>query len=253
MRIRYPSRPRPALAGAAAGVLAVLLLAGCTAGGGDANVSPHADLNVNHEEGWTGEEFIFDASESADPDGEITSWRVDFGDGTPPQEVRDEDMADEIRHTYARGGEFTVKLLVIDDGDEGTGGASDDDSTNVAVNEKVPVASTAISAVPGNDTGSRQEVPFTVYDHANRYDLNLTFSSLLPTGSSEFEVRVVDPDNQTVGEPETVTVDAAEDKTVDVDGLLTQKGAYRIVIEAKSGGGTAAGELRIYYGEDVPR
>ena len=260
MRIRYPTRPDPTRPRtplrfvAVTGVLALMLLAGCTAGGGDANVSPHADLNVSQEEGWTGDEFVFDASESTDPDGEITSWRVDFGDGTPPVEVTEEDMANDIRHTYARGGEFTVTLLVTDDGDEGTGSASDDDSTNVAVNERVPIASTAVSALPGNSTGAVQEVPFEVYEKANRYDLNITFTSLLLTGSSEFEVRVVDPDNKTLGETETVTVGAGQEQTLDLDGLLTMQGTHVVRIEAKSGGGTGTGELRIYYGEEnAPR
>lgn len=252
MRIRYPTRPRR-LASAVAAVSMALLLAGCTAGGGDANVSPRADLDVDKEEGWTGEEFVFDASGSTDSDGEVESWRVDFGDGTPPAEIRQEDMADDIRHTYTRGGEFTVTLTVMDNGDEGTGSLSDDDSTNVAVNERIPIASTAVSAVPGNDTGAIVEVPFTTYERANRFDLNLTFASLLPAGSSEFEVKVVDPDNQTVGQPKSVTVGPATEQTVDLDGLITKQGDHRVVIEAKSGGGTATGELRIYYGEDVPR
>src|SRR5688572_17368930 len=252
MRIRYPTRPRgPSLA--TAGVLATLLLAGCTAGGGDANVSPHADLDVDKEEGWTGEEFVFDASGSSDADGEIEGWTVDFGDDTPPVTVSEEDMANDIRHTYSRGGAFTVTLTVTDSGDEGTGSATGDDSLKVAVNERQPIASTAVSAGPGNDTGAQMEVPFTVHERANRFDLNVTFTSILPAGSSEFEVRIVGPDNETVGQPESVTVGAGEEKTLDVDGLLTDKGAHRVVIEAKSGGGTATGELRIYYGEDVPR
>ena len=251
MHIRYPTRPRGL--GLAAAVVLALVLAGCTAGGGDANVAPRADLEVDHDEGWTGEEFVFDASGSTDSDGEIESWTVDFGDDTPPVEVTDEDMAAEIRHAYARGGEFTVTLTVKDNGGEGTGSLSGDDETHVAVNERRPIASTAISTVPGNDTGAQVEVPFTVYEKANRFDINLTFTSLLPTGSSEFEVKVVGPDNETVGESETVSVGPTEEKTVDLDGLLTDEGAHRVVIEAKSGGGTATGELRIYYGEDVPR
>lgn len=260
MRIRYPTRPDPSRPRtplrflAVTAVFAALLLAGCTAGGGDANAAPHADLNVSEEEGWTGDEFVFDASESTDADGEITSWRVDFGDGTPPVEVREEDMADDIRHTYARGGEFTVTLTVTDNGDENTGSLTDSDSTNVAINERIPIASTAISAVPGNDTGSVQEVPFEVYEKANRYDLNITFTSLLVTGSSEFEVRVVDPDNNTLGETETVTVGAGQEQTLNLDGLLTKQGAHAVRIEAKSGGGTGTGELRVYYGEEnAPR
>lgn len=261
-QIRYPSRPtgtspsRPNLFGRAlglAGLLTMMLLAGCTAGGGETNVSPRADLEVNKDEGWTGDDFVFDATGSTDPDGKISSYKFDFGDGTPPVEVKDDEMA-KVTHKFTRGGEFTVTLVVTDDGKENTGSLTSDDATNVAVNERIPVASTAVSAIPGNDTGARQEIPFTVYEKANRYELNLTFTSLLPTGSSEFEVRVVDPNNDTVGEVESVTVSpGTTGQTIDVEGLLTKQGVHRIVIEAKSGGGAADGELRIYYGEDVPR
>lgn len=253
MHIRYPARPRPGAVPGIAGILALVLLAGCTAGGGDGNLAPRADLGVDKDEGWTGDEFVFDASGSSDSDGEIESWKVDFGDGTPPTEVTEEDLANDIRHAYARGGEFTVTLTVTDSGEEGTGALTDDDETKVAVNERMPIASTTVSAIPGEDGGATQEVPFEVYKRANRYDLNLTFTSLLPTGSSEFEVRVVDPDNKTIGDPESVTVGpGADGQTVDLDGLLTQEGVHRIVITAKSGGGAATGELRIYYGEDLP-
>lgn len=260
-QIRYPTRPagatpwrpRPSLGLAIGAALALLFLAGCTAGGGDANVAPHADLNVNHDEAWADEDFVFDASESADSDGEIVTYKFDFGDGTPPVEVTDEDMANSVNHRYARGGEYTVTLTVTDDGDENTGALTDTDSTNVAVNERFPVASLAVSAVPGDEDGATQYVPFDVYEKANRYSLNLTMTSLLLTGASEFEIKVLDSENETLGETERVTVGPNEEKTVDLDGLLTKTGVHRIEVRALSGGGTATGEMRVYYGEDTVR
>lgn len=50
-----------------------------------------------------------DASGSADPDGSISSYAWDFGDGTPPESgVR-------TAHTYAAAGSYTVRLTVTDD------------------------------------------------------------------------------------------------------------------------------------------
>lgn len=261
-QIRYPSRPatpmrpRPASALALAGLLATMLLAGCTAGGGDENVKPDASLEVNQEEGWTGEEFVFDARGSSDPDGEVTSWTFDFGDDTPPRTVT-EDEAAQVSHVYTRGGEYTVTVTVTDDGKENTGALTDTESTNVAVNERIPVASTAVSTLPADDEDAtaRQSIPFEVHEKANRYELNLTFTSVLPTGSSEFVVKVVDPSNETVGEQETVTVGpGTAGQSVTLEGLLTKQGIHRVEVEAKSGGGAGEGELRVYYGEKaVPR
>lgn len=260
-QIRYPSRPfgpsplRPRtpsgfLTLSIASVLALALLAGCTAGGGEGNASPHAVLDVTKDNGWTGEDFTFDAQESSDADGEITSWRFDFGDGTPPVEVTDEEQA-RVTHAYTKGGQYTVTLTVTDDGKDNTGALTDNEAVNIVVNERIPVASTAVSALPGNET-SETELPFAVHEKANRFDLNLTLRSALVTGSSEFTVRVVDPEGDTIAD-KTITVGpGTQGQTLTLDGLLTKQGEHKLVIEAKSGGGTADGELRIIYGEDLP-
>jgi PKD repeat protein len=255
--IRYPSRPRapsplrPRTPGALAliGLLALALLAGCTngAGGGDANKAPHADLKVDDDHGWTGDDFGFDGQESSD-DGKVMTWRFDFGDGTPPVEVSDRDQA-RVTHKYARGGQFTATLTVTDDGKDNTGSLSDNADVKVTVNERVRVATTSLSAVGGaNTTGSQ---PFQVYDKANRFELNLTLTSALPSGSSEFDVRVLDPEGDTIAE-KSVTVAPGADQQVTLDGLLTKEGSHRVEVEATSGGGTANGELRVIYGENLP-
>lgn len=258
--IRYPSRPSapsplrprapsgfPSLAVAA--VFAVALLAGCTAGGGDSNRAPDASLEVNKDEAWTGEEFTFDASGSEDADGEIMTYKFDFGDNTPAVEVTDEDEA-EVPHAYARGGEYTVTLTVTDDGKDNTGALADTASVNIVVNERVPIATMSVSSLEGTNTSGEQS--FEVYERANRFDLNLTIRSALLTGSSEFTVRVLDPDNSTVAEKDQPVSPGTQGQTVTLDGILTKQGTHRVVIEAKSGGGTAEGEIRIIYGEDLP-
>jgi PKD repeat protein len=260
-QIRYPSRPfgpprlRPrapsgSVAVSIASVLALALLAGCTAGGGDGNASPHASLEVNKDNGYTGEDFTFDAQDSTDPDGEVTAYRFDFGDGSPPMEVSDEDAA-RVTHAYAKGGEYTVTLTVTDDGKDNTGSLSDNEAVNIVVNERVRVASTAISTVPGSNETAETELPFAVYDRANRFDLNITLLSALVTGSSEFKVSVVDPDGDTIAEKTQAVGPGAQGQVLTLDGLLTKQGEHLLVLEAVSGGGTAEGELRIIYGEDL--
>lgn len=262
-QIRYPSRPfgpsplRPrAPSGrlAALGLASVFLaavLAGCTGGsGGDVNQSPRAVLDATKDNGWTAEDFTFDAQDSEDPDGEIVRYRFDFGDGTT-REVTEENEA-RVTHRYTRGGQFTVTLTVFDNGKDDTGSLSSDDSVTVVVNERVPIATMTLSNVAGANQTARGEQPFQVYDRANRYELNLTLRSALPSGSSEFEVRVVDPEGNTVGEPKTESVGpGTTGMTVTLDGLLTDEGVHRVVVEAKTGSGTANGELRVIYGEDL--
>lgn len=252
-QIRYPSRPSsrprsPGLAVALSSLLALMLLAGCAGGvgGGDANARPTAELEVEDDNGYTGEEFIFDARQSSD-DGNIVTYRFDFGDGTPPVEVTDEDQA-QVRHVFARGGQFTVTLTVTDDGKDNTGSLSDNDSERITVNERVRVATTSLNAnaIGGaNTTGSQ---PFQVYEEANRFELNLTITSALPSGSSEFDVRVVDPEGDTLAEKQVTVSPGSTGTEVTLDGLLTNEGQHRVEVEATSGAGTAEGEIRIEIG-----
>jgi PKD repeat protein len=244
MRPRTPSR-LPVLA--LSSVFLLALLAGCTAGGGDQNVAPHARLEVDDDNGYTGEEFTFDGRGSEDSDGEIASYTFDFGDGSPNTVVTEEDQA-EVSHVYTKGGQYTVTLTVKDDGKENTGSRSDDESINVIVNERVPVAIAALDALGDNNTG---EEPFEVHKDANRFDMNLTVRSALLTGSSEFEIRVVGPDGEAIAEKKVTVDPGTQGQTVTLDGLLTQQGTHAVEVEALSGGGTAEGELRVIYGEDL--
>jgi len=97
-----------------------------------------ATIAINHppvaEAGpdrWvTASEVSFDGTGSRDPDGQIESWRWDFGDGTTgsgPTPV----------HVYSAPGVYQVRLRVTDD--SGTRSATTQDGLQVRVNAK-PVA-----------------------------------------------------------------------------------------------------------------
>ena len=58
----------------------------------------------------TGQAASFDASASSDPDGTITSYRWDFGDGTTLTTA-----APRTSHVYRRSGTWAVTLTVVDD------------------------------------------------------------------------------------------------------------------------------------------
>lgn len=61
---------------------------------------------------------IFDGSGSLDPDGKITKYKWDFGDGSTANGVQ-------VRHRYTVSGNYKVKLLVVDDTDMPNNSSSD--------------------------------------------------------------------------------------------------------------------------------
>lgn len=74
-------------------------------GRGVANEAPRASFVGTA----AGLEIQVDGSASSDPDGTVTSWTWDFGDGSAPV------TGATATHTYASGGEYAVTLTVTDD------------------------------------------------------------------------------------------------------------------------------------------
>lgn len=103
-------------------------LAGC----GFFNQKPEADFSTTPEssEGSLtvskGEEIIFNASSSSDPDGKINSYSWDFGDDAS-------DSGKEVKHSYGSTGTYTVELTVTDEA-----GATDAASLEITVENLVP-------------------------------------------------------------------------------------------------------------------
>lgn len=72
-----------------------------------------------------GEEVVFDASASHDPDGGIVAYAWDFGDGTTATGIA-------VRHRYAEPGTYTATLTVRDEAD--LANSSAEDAITVIVN-----------------------------------------------------------------------------------------------------------------------
>lgn len=73
-----------------------------------ANQKPTAVIAADPAQGAAPLKVSFDASQSSDPDGSITGYSWDFGDGTTGSGAT-------VQHTYATSGDFTASLVVTDD------------------------------------------------------------------------------------------------------------------------------------------
>ncbi len=98
------------------------------------NRSPIADFSASASTVYTGEIIDFDASASYDPDGYITSYFWDFGDGNTGSGVT-------VSHSYVDDGEYLVTLRVVDDD-----GAAGSKKASITVKNRPPVADLTASA-----------------------------------------------------------------------------------------------------------
>jgi PKD repeat protein len=82
------------------------------------NAPPVADAGTDQQVA-VGEEAVFDASASADPDGGLTAYQWDFGDGATASGI-------EVRHRYRTPGTYTAMLTVRDGADLANSTARDE-------------------------------------------------------------------------------------------------------------------------------
>lgn len=85
------------------------------------NLPPVADASASEQIGFPGVGFVLNGSRSGDPDGYLTSWSWEFGDGTSG-------TGEIITHVYQTRGTYQVTLTVIDNE-----GATDSDTLTVQI------------------------------------------------------------------------------------------------------------------------
>ncbi len=232
-----------------------------------------ASLAADKEEGWVGEDFTFDASNSTAQDEEIVSWRFEFGDGETIEVTAPDEPI--VAYNYTAGGLYSVNLTVetgaadnssADDGENGTAdddsgaqdnetGAGDDQSPDtatllVAVHDREEVPETELDTGLGGGT-DREEHPFTADDGATNFTvtLDLEASSSLMIDSTEGSVRVLSPDGETIAEDEFSMSDGDEE-TFTLSGDFNATGDHTLEIELDEGELTYEGFVVVFYGQD---
>lgn len=227
-------------------------MAGCSGPGaannkGD-NDAPSAMLESNKNIGWTGESFTFDGSKSEDDDSTIVSWIFDFGDGTK-FEANNEDQA-KPTHTYARGGEYTVTLTVIDSGKDSAGAESDMATKTIAVNhrDQVPPGTVFSNPASDNDTVGVYRQIFEVREQGDRIEVTLDAKSAAVAGESRIEVRVLNDEDDEIAREER-TIGTNQNETFELNDMVLNNdpGDYTLEVIAHSGGATFDGDVEVYY------
>lgn len=129
---------------------------------GAGNVPPIARL-TGPSTGQASSALTFDGATSSDSDGTISSWRFDFGDGSPAQSGTQA----QATHAWSAAGNYTVTLTVTDDR-----GATATATLTLTISAfvRVPVVVTATNAEVGgacslDAPGSRVHVAWTTSVH----------------------------------------------------------------------------------------
>ncbi len=228
----------------------VAALAGCISSQGVFDdEKPSALLTVDGPERWVGEKFTFDASTSVDPNGEITQWHFDFGDGAKFQ-TDNEDKAKNVTHTYKAGGTFDTTLTITDDGANQTGMMTTTDVVVVTVHEEHRVPVQVNYAAPQDVGGfAKSTVRFQVNQDAVSYESNITVVSTIPAGTSTVMLRVLAPQGAQLEEKE-VTVEAGKHVTQILAGEFDGHGTFTLEIVVTSGGVSTDGMMYVFYSED---
>jgi len=106
------------------------------------NILPIAILSVNKNLGVINDSFIFNVSNSYDPDGSITLYQLDFGDGNSTQFVNPAP----ISHIYKTVGVFTAKLIATDNRN-GVSLETVNSVQKITINNQPPVANFSFSPI----------------------------------------------------------------------------------------------------------
>jgi phospholipase C/outer membrane protein assembly factor BamB len=132
LRLHTSSRSRRLLRGlAAVGLVVAVAVPAASAAFGQSSSKPPpvAELSAIPSSGTAPLLVTFDGSMSSDPNGTLSGWTMDFGDGSAAQSGSDSPPSS-IQHSYVSAGVFTATLTT-----NGSGGTSADSTFTVTVGQ----------------------------------------------------------------------------------------------------------------------
>lgn len=168
--------------------------------------APNAILTASPYSGVVPLTVEFDATGSSDQDGELITYKWDFGDGTPPQFT-----SGKVRHRFENIGTYTIKLIVQDND-----GLEDEATTTIAVNNILPTAQIKASTESGiapmeidfsavESTGFLDEYRWDFGDGTIRYGVDVAHT-YYEAGTYNVELTVTDNSKLTDSKTMTITV-----------------------------------------------
>ncbi len=170
---------------------------------------PQALFSFNPITPKVGDDVVFDASESKDPDGQIIEYLWDFGDGSPTE------SGPIVLHAYESAGQYTVKLTVTDD--QGLSNSSEKSITVVASQASAVKRSLPAPAQgPGGiawDGSALWVVDSLDLMNYKIYKVDPQSGSVL----SSFEVPTIEPDGLAWDGSRLWLVDGVEGKLLQID------------------------------------
>jgi hypothetical protein len=132
----------------------------------------NANINATETQGWTGDDFEFDASLS---EGAFVNWTWDFGDGNT-------DWGESVSHNWTEGGLYFVVLTAKDGEDR-----QSVEFEQVSINHNQ-------SGDGSVNSGSETSVEITVNPYVKVVNINLTLTGeSLPFMTSEITVTISGP------------------------------------------------------------
>ena len=174
-----------------------------------------------------GTNLTLDASSSSSPNGAITNYSWDFGDGT--SETGENDTS---RHSWATGGWFNVTLTVSDSADE----SAELVMQLRVIPENFQIDYSGSQAIIISNSDDQYDFPVEVF--LDGIYLNLTVSC--NTGSMSYELKVLDASGAELwAESGALGGGDSENHPVAVSGNAT--GDYIITIQVDNGGITPTG------------
>ncbi len=222
------------------------------------NQPPIAIGSISKTEAVVGEQLAFDASQSYDPDGQISEYNWNFGDGNNSNQM----MAN---HTYTVPGNYNISLIVTDNQ-----GATDKAEGQIQISEGTPNKNPhAIAVVSKNEAAIGEVIEFDGSQSSDEDgnivgylwefgDGNSTFGanvnhSYSIAGVYQYKLKVTDDKNGT-GETEgqiSVSETASRFTINPSNGILSPSESISISVSYNSTGlpeGTYLGQLSIITG-----